>query len=1014
MGMTDSISVLHVEDESDFAEVVRIFLERADSRFEVHAVTSPAQARDFLANHTVDCIVSDFDMADETGLDLLEDVRKTDSMVPFILFTGKGSEEIASEAISAGVSDYLQKEAGTDQYAILANRINNLVSESRALTDLEHRVKQQELVASLGSDALADVPLDELFDRAMEILIEALDTEFSKLLEYQPDEDTFLLRAGTGWEHADIGEQVLPAQSHSQAGYTLQSSAPVVVESLDVENRFDGPQLLVEHGVTSGISALVGSATEPWGVLGAHSTEATSFTDQDVTFLQNVANILAHAIDRAERETALEGRTAELQAVIDGIDAAVWIRDSDNRYRLINETYRELFGIEGDVPVVGTSPREILGENLAEQFEVVDESVLTTGDPITLEETIETADGERDFLTRMTPLVEEGELTGVCGVAADVTEQKTRERQLAERVKELSAFKTAIEVLETVDSPLEATLHRFVETLPAGFQEPDHTDARIVFDGLEVTSSGFSPDSCMDSRHITVDDAGTLELEVVLHTDGTDQDGFIDEEQSLLDSLAIILKGYLERRTYLKTLERTERLLSNAERLGELGAWEIDPDTGRVHWTDGARRIHGVDEDFQPDFEELLSFVHADERERVRSTIGAAVDQDDPFEMTFNITSEDGCDRTVRVEGQSVSVDSNKRIRGLIQDITEHERRLKALSESEERLRIALDAGEMGMWELDLRSEESPVRSLRHDQIFGYEEPIDDWGFDRFIDHVHPDDRDHVRASFEEAFESGSWAFECRIHRVDGEERWIAPQGTFFYDESGDPATAIGIVQDITEEQELKTSLRERNDRLEAFARMVTHDIRNPLSVARGHLELHLEEHETTDLLEQVETALTRVEELTTDLATIARHGEIAEEQAPVSLAAVADDAWSLTDTREASLVTDTGRVIADASHLQGLLENLFRNAVGHGGRDVTVRVGAMDDGFYVEDTGVGIPPDERDRVFEDGYTTGYGGSGTGLTIVKRIAEAHGWEIGLTASPEGGARFEFTGVEVES
>jgi signal transduction histidine kinase len=95
------------------------------------------------------------------------------------------------------------------------------------------------------------------------------------------------------------------------------------------------------------------------------------------------------------------------------------------------------------------------------------------------------------------------------------------------------------------------------------------------------------------------------------------------------------------------------------------------------------------------------------------------------------------------------------------------------------------------------------------------------------------------------------------------------------------------------------------------------------------------------------------------------------------------------------------------------VFENLFRNAIEHGGADVTVRVGQLDDhGFYVEDTGPGIPADVRDAVFEPSHTSASGGTGFGLTIVKRIAEAHGWEVEIAESAAGGARFEFTAVEI--
>ncbi|MDG5818817.1 PAS domain S-box protein [Natronococcus sp. A-GB7] len=123
------------------------------------------------------------------------------------------------------------------------------------------------------------------------------------------------------------------------------------------------------------------------------------------------------------------------------------------------------------------------------------------------------------------------------------------------------------------------------------------------------------------------------------------------------------------------------------------------------------------------------------------------------------------------------------------------------LQESEERLRLALQAGELGMWELDLRTRKSPVRSPQHDRIFGYEELREDWSFETFLEHVHPEDREFVERSFEEAFETGTWEFDCRIVRTDGEQRWIAAQGEFYYDTDGEAVRAIGVVQDVTEQK---------------------------------------------------------------------------------------------------------------------------------------------------------------------------------------------------------------------
>jgi PAS domain S-box-containing protein len=222
----------------------------------------------------------------------------------------------------------------------------------------------------------------------------------------------------------------------------------------------------------------------------------------------------------------------------------------------------------------------------------------------------------------------------------------------------------------------------------------------------------------------------------------------------------------------------------------------------------------------------------------------------------------------------------------------------------------------------------------------------------------------------------------------------------------------VTTLRQIEQEQRLRdreAELAERNERLEQFASMVSHDLRNPLSVATGHLELYQETGDASHLA-KIDQGLSRIEEVLTDLTALARHGTADDEQEPVSLPAVAHETWNLIDTRSATLSTAEGTVTADRSQLKALFENLFRNAVGHGGPDVCIRVGPLENGFYVEDTGDGIAPDERDTVFDHGYTTGYSGSGIGLTIVSRIAQAHDWEVVLTESTEGGARFEFRGM----
>ncbi len=218
---------------------------------------------------------------------------------------------------------------------------------------------------------------------------------------------------------------------------------------------------------------------------------------------------------------------------------------------------------------------------------------------------------------------------------------------------------------------------------------------------------------------------------------------------------------------------------------------------------------------------------------------------------------------------------------------------------------------------------------------------------------------------------------------------------------------------DITERESYRRELERQNDRLEEFASLVSHDLRNPLNVAQGRLDLAREEVDNEDLA-AVERAHERMEELIDDLLALAREGQPIDEVEPVELRAVAERGWSLVDQADAELeVAGDLTFLADADRLQQLLENLYRNAIEHGGRDVTIAVGPLAEGagFYVEDDGPGVPEDARDRVFESGYTTSEGGTGFGLAIVREIADAHGWTIEAAEAAGGGARFEVSGVE---
>jgi PAS domain S-box-containing protein len=227
----------------------------------------------------------------------------------------------------------------------------------------------------------------------------------------------------------------------------------------------------------------------------------------------------------------------------------------------------------------------------------------------------------------------------------------------------------------------------------------------------------------------------------------------------------------------------------------------------------------------------------------------------------------------------------------------------------------------------------------------------------------------------------------------------------------------VGHVREALESLDRERELRERtealerqNDRLEEFATIVSHDLRAPLNVAEGRLELLREDCES-DQIEDIDAALDRMDTLITDTLTLARQGQLVTDTDEVSVEDVASTCWGRMTELTASLGVEADVTVdADPKRLQQVFENLFRNAVEHAGEDVTVTVGPTDDGFYVADDGPGIPESDRDDVFDRGYTTSDDGTGFGLAIVREIAEAHGWTVDVEESEAGGARVVVSGA----
>ena len=299
----------------------------------------------------------------------------------------------------------------------------NVTRGRQAEEELRARACQQAAVAHLGQRALAGIDLPALMDEAVSLVAGTLAAEYSKVLELLPDGSALLLRAGVGWKEGLIGRATVGAGTDSQAGYTLFSNEPVIVEDLYRETRFRGTPLLHDHGVVSGMSVIIGGRERPFGVLGAHTARRRMFTKDDVHFLQAIANVLAVAIERKQAEQALREMDELLRTVVTSAPIILWAVDRQGIF-----TLSEGKGLDA----LGAKPGRAVGRSIFEVYRDAPQLQENVRRALTGETFTTTAEvGGLTFQSAYSPLRDRnGQVVGAIGVATDITERKRAEEEL--------------------------------------------------------------------------------------------------------------------------------------------------------------------------------------------------------------------------------------------------------------------------------------------------------------------------------------------------------------------------------------------------------------------------------------------------------------------------------------------------------------------------------------------------------------------------------------------------------
>jgi PAS domain S-box-containing protein len=873
---SETVRVLHVDDEPGFSELTAEFLERQDDRFVVETATDADEGKERLAAAEFDCVVSDYEMPGTDGIGFLSAVRETHPDLPFILFTGKGSEGIASDAISAGVTDYLRKGSGTDQYELLANRITNAVRQVRAERRLEaERRRFQGLFENL-SQAVVEVEWDGATP-----VVEQVNSEFTEVFGYDADE--------------------------------------VVGESLD--------EYVVPEAEADGVSELNRRIREE----GLYSEEVTRLAaDGTRRFLLQTATygdgtgafaVYIDATERIRREREVERQNARLRALFEKFPEptiAYAFREGEPYVEDVNEAFARRFGWDTEAATGEPVDDRLVPPGEREAAGRLNDRVLA-GDLIDEEVRRRTAEGVGDFRLRNIPVPDDDCIDGYC-VYADVTAYKRREREL----------------------------------------------------------------------------------------------------------------------------ERQDDLFRRTQAVADIGAWEYDIVADEFTWSEQMYEIHGYPTDREITVEDAIGNYHPDDRSTVRDALRGAIERGESYDVEARIEPPAGESRWVRARGDPQTEDGSRvRVRGTVQDVTERRDREAELAAERDRYQSLFENNPLIIWEEDFSEAISYLEEitagvgdveaylLEHPEEIGrLRDRVEIVDVNRnAVEYYDAPSKEALIDNVEEVFDEGAteamaaeWAGIANgrtrfrnevVSRTLSGDRHRELVDVFVPEAAADDYSRVYVIgTDITEQKRRERELERQNERLDAFASVVSHDLRSPLSVAAGRLELARGECDS-DHLDAVANAHDRMEALVDDLLELARQGEPVGETEPVALRETLEACWHGVATADATLRVETdGRIRADPGRFRQLVENLYRNSVEHGSTDVTVTVGELDDGsgLYVEDDGPGIDPDDREAVFEAGYSTDSEGTGFGLSIVEEVAEAHGWTVTVTDGADGGARFELGGV----
>ena len=429
------VRVLHVDDEPGFAEVVARMLVRQNDRFAVETASSAGEGLDRLAEDTYDCIVSDYDMPRRNGIEFLETVRDEYPDLPFILYTGKGSEDVASDAISAGATDYLQKASGTEQYELLANRIRNAVEQFRNTQRRATLERIRTLVNDVNGTLVRAPSRERIETEVCDTLADSDPYRFAVVAGVDPETKQVRPRAwgGTGEGFLDEFEMSVAendAGRRAPGGRAFHEREIAVAQDIRTDPSYEPwRDLALAHDFEALAVIPLEYETDLFGLLAVFADRPRAFDETERELLGELSDDIAHAIHAREVKAHLHDERALVEQALDTLDDVFYIVDADGTLLRWNRRLPDVLGYT-DEDLVGTGVTDIVPDDERETVAGAIERTLTTGD-VTVESELLTADGERIpyELTGSRLTDADDELIGLIGIGRDITDRRARERE---------------------------------------------------------------------------------------------------------------------------------------------------------------------------------------------------------------------------------------------------------------------------------------------------------------------------------------------------------------------------------------------------------------------------------------------------------------------------------------------------------------------------------------------------------------------------------------------------------